>query len=183
MRSALLFPQSVLARVLMQSALSKRAAGASAIVATVLLGPFAILQLARADDAGVEQIIENRQANYHDLGAAVKNIKDLLESSAPSMVELRGYAQSVDDIAHYQETQDWFPRGSGPEAGVKTKAKPEIWAKPDEFQKWRKTLPIEADKLLALVTSHATIAALKAQHHALGEACAGCHKVYREKED
>jgi cytochrome c556 len=144
-----------------------------------LVGP----SLTQADDIDIGQIIESRQANFHDLGAAYKNLRDLLGSHDPPLVELRGYIQSVDDIAHYQYEQDWFPRGSGPEAGIKTRAKPAIWTNPDEFQKWRKALMVEADKLQALAVKGSAIAAIKAQHSELGETCTGCHKEFREREE
>ena len=46
------------------------------------------------------------------------------------------------------DQQQWFPKGTGPEAG-KTRALPEIWSKPDDFTAAQKMFSDRAPKLLA----------------------------------
>ena len=48
------------------------------------------------------------------------------------------------------DQQQWFPKGTGPEAG-KTRALPEIWSKPDDFTAAQKMFSERAPKLLAAV--------------------------------
>jgi len=134
---------------------------------------------ARADDMDPQVVIEGRQANLRDLGAAFKAITDELKKSAPSLPVIRQYAGQIDALA--QQQRFWFPRGSGPESEIETDAKPEIWARTKEF----------ADAELALVTEAARfrdiargsdIDAIKTQHRAVGKTCKGCHDAFREEE-
>ncbi len=83
--------------------------------------------LARADEMDPQVVIEGRQANLRDLGAAFKAITDELKKSAPSLAVIRQYAGQVDALA--QQQRFWFPRGSGPESEIETDAKPEIWSR------------------------------------------------------
>ena len=46
----------------------------------------------------------------------------------------------------------WFPAGTGPEAG-KTRALPEIWKRPDDFVAAQKVFSDAAPKLLAAANS------------------------------
>lgn len=145
------------------------------------------LSVAQQTDEGdvvdLQQIIEMRQSNYKDIGGAFKGISDELRKGSPGMHMLTRYVKQLVTLAHMQSEQDWFPSGTGPEAGIKTAAKPEIWKNDAEFQKWRMALPVEADKLQKLVAGGGSIDAIKAQHKALGETCTGCHKPFRIKDD
>ena len=72
----------------------------------------------------------------------------------------------------------WFPAGSGPETGIKTAAKPEIWAQPADFKAAHDALVVEAGKLVTVAAS-GDAAAIGAQLQATGKACGGCHKPFR----
>jgi len=80
---------------------------------------------AMAQSAGAKAVA-TRQANFKQLGGAFKAINDQLKAGAPDMAVIKASAQKMKDLAAQEAT--WFPAGSGPEAGVKTGAKPEIWS-------------------------------------------------------
>ena len=61
-----------------------------------------------------------------------------------------------------------------------TKAKPEIWTHRADFDSRMDKMTGETAKLPAVARS-GDVAALKAQVHAVGEACKACHDEYRVK--
>ena len=133
-----------------------------------------------AGEMGVDQIIDDRQRNLRDMGAAYKAITDELKRSTPNVLEIAHYASSLQEIASSQK--QWFPAGSGPESGIKTAAKAEIWSRPAEFTKWEDDLSA-AIALLVKATAGQDLEIVRRQHEQLGKACAGCHKTFRVKDD
>lgn len=143
------------------------------LTASLSLAIFASLAVA---ENSVQQIIAARQSNLKDLGGAFKTVRDQLRLSKPNMMEIKLAAQQISELVGDQG--HWFPKGSGPESGVKTDAKPEIWSDPAGFAAAQKTLAAEAPKLLSLATAQ-DVAGLKAQVSVVGQACKGCHDKYR----
>jgi cytochrome c556 len=133
-----------------------------------------------AAEIDIDQIIDARQRNLRDMGAAFKAITDELKRPKPNLLEIAHYANSLQEIAASQ--QQWFPAGSGPESGVKTAAKAEIWSQPVEFAKWEHDLSA-AIALLVKVTAGQDIELVRHQHEQVGKTCAGCHKTFRVKDD
>jgi cytochrome c556 len=123
-----------------------------------------------------KEAIAARISAYRETGAAFKTIRDQLKSDTPLKIMLRTSAKRIQTTAHDQYT--WFVPGSGPEAGVKTKALPKIWTDPEGFKVVQARFQKEADLMVQVVDSGDT-AAIKTQAQALGEACGACHKVYR----
>jgi cytochrome c556 len=133
-----------------------------------------------AAEIDVDQIIDNRQRNLRDMGAAYKAITDELKRAKPNLLEIAHYASSLQEIAASQK--QWFPAGSGPESGIKTAAKTEIWAQPAEFAKWEQDLGA-AIALLVKATAGQDVEIVRHQHEQVGTACAGCHRIFRTKDD
>jgi cytochrome c556 len=132
-----------------------------------------VLQAAPGDSA----LIKSRQDKLRDMGGAFKAIDDELKKRNPDWENaILPNAQTVQSRSSYLLT--WFPKGSGPESGVKTYALPAIWQKPDDFTKIGKAAQAEAAKLNQ-VAAGKDLAALKAQATALGKACKACHDSYR----
>src|SRR5438034_510427 len=81
--------------------------------------------------ASVEELVKARQQGLKALGAAFKVIRDELKADAPDAAKIR---KASADITQAAGTIDqWFPAGTGPDSGVKTDAKPEVWADPVGF--------------------------------------------------
>lgn len=128
----------------------------------------------------MRDVVKSRHAHFKQMGAAMKGMSDELKSGKPSAPKVQDYAKRLDDLA--PQIPSWFPKGSGPDAGVATHAKAAVWAKPDDFKKDADALVVEAHKL-DLIASGGDMAAVGPQLKAVGQACGTCHKVFREKED
>jgi cytochrome c556 len=122
-------------------------------------------------------LIKSRQDKLRDMGGALKAIEDELKKRTPDWDNaILPNAQTVQSRSGYLLT--WFPKGSGPESGVKTYALPAIWQKTDDFTKLGKTVQAEATKLNQIVATRDG-AALKVQVSTMGKACKACHDSYR----
>ena len=71
-----------------------------------------------------------------------------------------------------------FPPGT--EHGHNTKAKPDVWSDSAGFQKAGNDLHAAAEKLVPLAEANDK-AGFKTQFAAIGQACGGCHRPYRER--
>jgi cytochrome c556 len=121
--------------------------------------------------------IKPRQDKLRDMGGALKAISDELKKGKVDWDNIvQPNAQTLKDRSGY--LLKWFPKGSGPESGVKTYALPAIWQKNDDFQKLGKAMQAEVLKLDQAATSK-NADALKAEVVATGKACKACHDDYR----
>jgi cytochrome c556 len=124
--------------------------------------------------------IKPRQDKLRDMGGALKAITDELKKPKVDWDNvIIPNTQTIKDRSAY--LLNWFPKGSGPEAGVKTYALPEIWQKQDDFTKIGKTMQAEAIKLDQVANSR-NLDALKIEAVTMGKACKACHDDYRSKD-
>lgn len=79
-------------------------------------------------------------------------------------------------------TGSLFPDGSGPQAGVQTDSKAEIWSQKDKFAAAVKAFEDESVKLVD-IAKKGDVAALKAQLGAVGGTCGDCHDAFRVDDD
>lgn len=126
--------------------------------------------------ATAAETIAARQQGYKQMGAAFKGLNDELRAGSPDKAKLVAYAKTMHTQALL--VPRWFPKGTGPEAGVKTKAKPGIWAEPARFATLSRNLATETAKLQTAAAS-GDLNALRAQVRATGGACKACHDSYR----
>ncbi|WP_426441060.1 c-type cytochrome [Bradyrhizobium genosp. P] len=139
---------------------------------------FAILQ-AVAGPAEVAQI-KPRQSKLRDMGGALKAINDEIKKGKIDWDNtIIPNAETIKDRSAY--LLNWFPKGSGPEAGVKTYALPDIWQNEDDFAKLGKAAQAEATKLHEIALKKDENG-LKAQALATGKACKACHDSYRSRD-
>lgn len=113
---------------------------------------------------------------YRETGSAFKNINDQLKSKTPLKIMLRSSAKTIAATARQQH--GWFPAGSGPESGLKTKAKAAIWSDAAGFKAAQTRFQQEAD-LMVKVVDTGDAAQMKKQAKALGQACSACHTKFR----
>jgi|KBSSwiStaDraftv2_1062776.scaffolds.fasta_scaffold06984_8 cytochrome c556 len=150
-----------------------------AIAVVVALGVGAAVAAGGAwAQSAAAQAVKDRQANFKQLGGAFKALNDQLKADKPDMAVIKASALKMKALAAQEPT--WFPAGSGPEAGVKTAAKPQIWSDAAGFAARVKTLQLETTKL-ADAAAGGSLDAVKAQVPPTGKACAGCHDNYRVK--
>lgn len=126
--------------------------------------------------ATAAETIAARQAGYKKMGGAFKGLNDELKAGTPDKAKLVAFANTMHSQALL--VPGWFPKGSGPEAGVKTKAKADIWAEPAKFAVLGKNLQTETGKLRTAAAS-GDLDALRAQVRATGGSCKACHDPYR----
>jgi cytochrome c556 len=129
--------------------------------------------------AGPSEIaqIKPRQDKLRDMGGALKAVDDELKKRNVDWDNVvLPNVQTLKDRSGY--LLNWFPKGSGPESGIKTYALPAIWQSNDDFVKLGKAMQAETAKL-AQVTATRNADALRAQSLATGKACKACHDDYR----
>jgi cytochrome c556 len=132
-----------------------------------------------AADPGPAEIIKARQEKLKDLGEQMKTIGGQAKSGTLDRAVMAEAAKKA--VAYTKDLPSWFPKGTGPEVGVKTGAKPEIWAQPDDFNAAAEKLPPEAEKLAEVVATGDT-PTIFAQLQATGKTCQACHKEFRVKD-
>jgi cytochrome c556 len=150
----------------------KRVYGLAAVLA-VVIGSGAAMAL----DAPAA--IKERQDYYKDIGKSMKGIVEELKSASPNVVTIQKYSAAIDTAA--PKAPSFFAAGTGPEAGVKTGAKADIWQKPAEFKKDADEFAAAAHALNVAAQS-GDVGAVKDATGKLGETCKGCHQTFREKE-
>ena len=117
-----------------------------------------------------------RQAHFKELNVAFRAITEQLRSETPDKAAIAANAGKLRALG--ADLPSWFPKGSGPEAGVKTAAKAEIWTDAEGFAAAATKLQAETAKL-ADVAAAGDMDAIKAQVRATGGACKTCHDKYR----
>ena len=133
---------------------------------------FGILALAVSTQVFAQaDVIQKRQDAMKGNSAAAKAIKGAVETKDYATVE----AKAKDIMGTADKIVSLFPKGS---TTGKTKAKPEIWEKSDDFSKAAKNLSKAASELAsAAKAGNADDVDVKVK--ALGEACNSCHKQFR----
>lgn len=143
----------------------------SAVLAAGLVLGAAGASYAALDAAAV---IKARQDGMKSQGGALKGLGQGLGSGA-SAADLKQFSAKLVDTS--AQLPGWFPKGSGPESGVKTKAKAEIWSDAAGFKAAADNLKTQAGKLDTAVAGGDTDA-IKAQFGAVRAACKSCHEKY-----
>jgi len=145
-------------------------------LAAALIGSLAGTQA----QAAPADTIQARQKNLKEMGEAFKTVRDQVKLSSPDMAAIQAAGQTIKK--HSEAMSTWFPKGTGPEVGVKTAAKPEIWSDAAGFETARTNFVAAAAKF-AEVTKSGDKATVSAGIGPMGGACKGCHDKYRVKED
>ncbi len=116
-------------------------------------------------------MVEKRQKLMKSNGEAAKAIKAAAEAKDYTTIE----AKAKDIMGNGDKILDFFPKGS---TQGKTKAKPEIWDKWEEFSK----NPVRVKKAASELADAAKAKddeAIAVKVKALGDACGSCHKAFR----
>jgi cytochrome c556 len=150
---------------------------ALAVAAGLAIGGAALAAdpVAAPTSAGGKAVLA-RQAHFKEQGATFKAINDEVRREAPDKAALGASAEKLKALA--ADLPSWFPKGSGPEAGLPTAAKPEVWTDADGFAAAAARLQDESARLAAVSTG-GDLEAIKAQVRATGGACKNCHDKYR----
>ena len=123
--------------------------------------------------------IASRKDHFHQIGTSFKAVMDETHAGSPDWQKIRSNAQMLAQLT--SEITTWFPAGSGPESGAKTRAKAEIWTKGADFQEDARLAHAAAQDLLKSASGN-DVSVVAASVKALGQRCASCHSEFREKE-
>lgn len=124
-----------------------------------------------------EEIIQQRQENFEQLGGAFKVIRDEVRKRKSDMDAIVKAANTIH--SHAQELPSWFPTGSGPEAGIETEALPAIWKDQAGFAAASQKF-LEASENLLTLTETGDASKVASGIPALGGSCKNCHDNYRK---
>jgi cytochrome c556 len=150
----------------------------------IFLAVTAICALAMAGLAWAQAAAEGaaavraRQANFKLVLETTKQFKRELDRWTPNVPAMKEPVAHLGQLA--PQVPVWFPAGSGAEAGVKTKAKPEIWAKPADFSEKAAALVATTGRLDAAVQA-GDLAGIRAAWTAVDNACSACHAAYEAR--
>ena len=146
------------------------------VLTLTLLGFFALSAAAPATAQEGEGIIKHRQAVMKAVGGHFGAMSRILKGHVKFTGDLKTHARAMADLAVIAARV--FPEGS--DFG-ETRALPEIWDKPAEFKKIIEAFKTESAKLVK-VAEGGDVKAFGDQFKTLGKnACAACHKTFREK--
>jgi cytochrome c556 len=138
----------------------------------------AIVTTAAAQNPAAGLILE-RQAHYKQMGGAMKGINDQLHSGAPSIAAIRQGSRVIVNFAPHLVR--WFPAGTGPEVGVRTRALPAIWSDNLNFRRAGAGLLIAA-RALDAAAQRGDMDAIRAAVPQVAHACGNCHDNFRAPE-
>ena len=124
------------------------------------------------------KLMHERHEGMEDIGDAFKVLGREMKADAPNLDAVRTQTATVARLA--PQVSRWFPAGTGPDIG-KTRAKPEIWQKPEDFAAKTRAFQAAARSFDATVKS-GDVAAIKAGFGELGKTCKACHDLYRAPE-
>ncbi len=126
------------------------------------------------------QLIQARQAGYKQIQGALKGVSDQLKASEPSLPAIRQHSAVLARLA--PQVGGWFPAGTGPETGVRTRAKAEIWSDRATFRTRSVNLVVAARRLDAAARAN-DLAAVRAALPGVGGSCRECHDQFRGPEN
>lgn len=152
--------------------LSRRLLSAAVCAAALALAGGAALAAVNA-----KAVIETRESNFKSMGKAMKAMNDGLKADTPDMAAIAANAATIRGLA--PKITSWFPKGTGPEAGIKTEAKAEIWTDPAGFAAAASRLEPAAAKLETLARA-GDVAGARAQIRLVGGTCKGCHDKFKQ---
>jgi cytochrome c556 len=121
-------------------------------------------------------VIKGRQSNYRRMEAAMSAISDQLRAVRPSLQDIGVQSAWLDHFGGQLLRE--FPRGTGPEAGVRTRARPAIWSNPRGFQRAGGRLLVAARGMRAAAL-RGDLVRVRAAFPLVRAACNGCHRDFR----
>lgn len=140
-----------------------------------LIAILGVMSASVAIGAGLDAVLD-RQQNFKRMGAAQKAIVDETRKSTPDFAVITTQADKLKALSLLLPR--WFPKGSGPGAGRKTAAKPEIWYEFAAFAASSKKFQSAAAALSTAARSR-DIAKVKPALRAMSGTCRECHTDFR----
>jgi len=124
-----------------------------------------------------KQVAQQRHADFEKIGDAYEILEKQIKKSKPDAAVIQREAALVLTLG--KEIPNWFPEGSGPGKGIKTKARAEIWTQAADFTRLQEMFMATAEAMNQTAAA-GDVSALSAQFEKMGEACSECHKQFRK---
>lgn len=132
------------------------------------------------EEVNLGVVIETRQENFKTFGKSAKSISDAIKTGDPTSDDVISAINTLEDLSNELET--WFPEGSGPDSGVKTAAKADIWENPEAFAAAADEFQLAADALREAGES-GDAGAIKLAFGSVGKTCGNCHDDFKMDDD
>lgn len=126
-----------------------------------------------------KKLMHDRHEGMEDIGDAFKVVTREMKAASPNVAAVRENSGVIARLA--PQASGWFPPGTEPTVG-KTRAKAEIWQKPEDFAAKMRAFQ-QAAQAFNGTAERGDAAAMKAAHADLGKSCKACHDLYRAPED
>jgi cytochrome c556 len=123
-------------------------------------------------------LMKQRNDKMKAMGDAAGKVGKSFQSGSPDLNVIRQAAAQIASLA--PKVVSWFPAGTGPDVG-KTRAKAEIWQKPEDFASKAHDLSQAATDFND-AAKLGDINRIKATFGAVGKSCKACHDLYRAPE-
>lgn len=136
---------------------------------------FMLVSAAAALDPKV--VIPARQLGMKQVGQNFKAINDQVRSGSPDAAVVRASARQLSGLA--AKVPSWFPAGTGPNTGIKTAAKTEIWTRAANFKSEAAAFKAATHSLAAAANKSSDPAVLEPQIRRVGGTCKSCHTAFK----
>lgn len=143
-----------------------------------LLASLALAGIAAPLLAAPADQVRTRVDGLRELGAAFKAVNDGLRSPTPQTILIQMSARQIRNAS--TAMYNWFPAGSGPQPGVKTAAKPEIWTNAAHFRQLQDNFAAQA-AAFQTAANGGNADAIRAAARSLGQSCKACHQEFRNE--
>ena len=127
----------------------------------------------------VETVRRARHDHYEEMGKAMKGITAQLKGGSPDIAAIQRHAALIAGFGPV--LLSWFPEGSGPAEGSRTRAKAEIWTDSATFRSRAQAFE-QASGAFDRAAKSGDVAAVRAALPALKESCSNCHEKFRAPE-
>ena len=145
------------------------------IITAAAIGLACMVGVTGAQAPRAEDVIMGRQGAMMLSGVAMASIKGAIDAGQP-LASQRFSTRSLARWAH--AVPGMFPAGSGPEAGVPSNARAEIWSDRAGFEARAADYAAAADRLAELAAGD-DAAAFADQWTAVRATCQACHDGYK----
>ncbi len=135
---------------------------------------------ASAQQKGPAEVIKARQDQMKALGGDFKIINDALKTDSPNISAIGAAAKHIAETI--KGLNALYPAGTGPDAGLKTRAMPEIWLQNAAFKTAGEASEAEAVKF-AVTAAVGNVETVKTGFKALTDSCVACHTKFRAPEE
>jgi len=123
-------------------------------------------------------LMKQRNDNMKAMGDAAGKVGKSFQSGNPDLNVIRQAAAQIASLA--PKVVSWFPAGTGPDVG-KTRAKAEIWQKPEDFASKAHDFS-QAAMDFNDAAKLGDMNRIKVTFGAMGKSCKACHDLYRAPE-